>query len=110
MKSFACSLLLLLSFAANATDVLLTWEAPTQYTDGTPLSTIDGYNIYYSIDSVPQEPINVRGDQLEYRLTDIQSGTYYFEITTVAGLESERSAPVILGKPVKIILNIGVIY
>jgi hypothetical protein len=99
---------------AYATDIQLTWTAPEFREDGSALDTIDRYNIYYSIDNVVQDTIEVQADALDYTLVDVAAGSHTFQISTVeAGLEGERSdpvnVPVTTSKPIKIELTVRVI-
>jgi hypothetical protein len=73
----------------------LSWQAPTTNTDGTPLTDLAGYRIYYG--SSPEQlshtvQINTAGLQT-YVVDDLQPGTWYFAVTTVAanGVESTLS-------------------
>ncbi len=78
---------------ANAT---LSWVAPTQNSDGTPLTNLAGYNIYYGTDSSAlTQTIQVANPAaLSYVITGLATGTtWYFAVTsyTSAGQESARS-------------------
>jgi hypothetical protein len=73
-------------------NVTLSWEAPTSNTDGTPLSDLSGYRIYYG--SNPAElsesiPVNV-GIQT-YVVDDLHSGTWYFAVVAVTSEGTESS-------------------
>jgi hypothetical protein len=99
---------------AYATDIQLTWTAPTQYENGASISEIDAYNLYYSIDNVQQAPVSIDGLDSGYLLRDVVEGSYTFQISTVAGeTESDLSNPVnvdvIKSKPVKIEITVQVI-
>jgi hypothetical protein len=81
--------------SSNARNVTLFWEAPTSNTNGTPLTDLAGYRIYYG--STPGEltqtvQINSIGMQT-YVVDGLQPGTWYFAIVAVAtgGLESSLS-------------------
>jgi hypothetical protein len=60
---------------AYATDIQLTWDKPEFREDGSALDTIDRYNIYYSINNVVQDTIEVEADALDYTLVDVASGS-----------------------------------
>ena len=74
--------------------ILLTWEAPTMNNDGTALTDIAGYKLYYGQASRQYtSTVNV-GAQTSYHLTDLQDGrTYYFAVTAYdsSGKESTFS-------------------
>ena len=79
----------------NAT---LTWQPPTERTDGTSLSNLSGYRIYYgtSQGNYPNT-VNVTNPGLtSYVIENLAGGTWYFVMTAVdgAGLESARPNPV----------------
>jgi hypothetical protein len=73
----------------------LSWTAPDQNTDGSTLTNLSGYRIYYgtsanTLDQVIQ--INTIGIT-EYVIDNLTAGTYYFSIRAYnsAGLESALS-------------------
>ena len=53
-KSTVCALIYVfcstLTFA-QSTSVIIAWDSPTQYTDGSPLENLDGFKIYYGTQS-----------------------------------------------------------
>lgn len=74
----------------------VSWAAPTTNTDGTPLTDLAGYKLYYgqntqSLDRVVQIAAAASNTQVVQNLT---SGTWYFAVAAVnaAGLESALSA------------------
>ena len=73
----------------------LSWEAPTTNTDGTPLTDLAGYRIYYG--SSPESlahSVQIKTIGLQtYVIDNLQPGTWYFAVTTVAanGVESTLS-------------------
>jgi hypothetical protein len=74
----------------------LSWTAPTENIDGSPLTDLAGYRIRYGTkaDELTQEiTINSAG-VTTYMVTDLTPATYYFAITavSVAGAESSLSA------------------
>ena len=82
-------------------DAALTWDAPTTYTDDTPLTDITGYRIYWGpasgayLDSrtigMPS-CVDVTGTmQCTYTLTELPAGTYFFAVT-VFNAEGYESA------------------
>lgn len=106
--------LLLFSLNAFAVDIQLNWEAPTQYEDGSALTKIDRYNIYYTVDNVLQDVIEVSATATDYTLVDVAQGTYVFQISTVSnGNEGKVSTPAVVNvddkKPIKIELTVRVI-
>jgi len=76
----------------------LTWQPPTERTDGTALSNLAGYRIYYgSSPSNYTESVNLTNPGLtSYMIENLAGGTWYFAMTAVdaAGLESARTNPV----------------
>lgn len=88
--------MLLVPVSVFAGTASLSWTAPTQYEDGTPLPTseIQSYKIYYGTASkVYSSSISVTPTTLSYVVSNLSNGTYYFAITTVAtnGAESAYS-------------------
>lgn len=76
----------------NAT---LRWTAPTTNSDGTPLTDLAGYYIYYgSSDGAFTHTVNVTSPAtVSYVVTNLSSGTWYFAISayTNTGLVSPQS-------------------
>jgi hypothetical protein len=73
----------------------LDWTPPTENTDGSALTNLAGYTVYYgtSPDSLT-ESVKVSNPGLTaYTLSDLTSGTWYFAVTSYssAGAESTRS-------------------
>jgi hypothetical protein len=73
----------------------LSWAAPNQNTDGSALTNLAGYRIYYGISSnVLDQVINIPGVGVtEYVVDNLSTGTYYFSIRayTSTGAESALS-------------------
>ena len=76
----------------------LAWSKPTQNTDGSLLTDLAGYKLYYgtSADSLPNVVDIPSGDTLSYTVQGLNSGTlYYFRISSynVQNLEGPWSNP-----------------
>ena len=79
----------------NKGSATLTWTAPTANSDGSALTDLAGYHIYYgtSIGSMSNE-INITSPStLTYVVANLGTGTWYFAIAayTNTGLESGMS-------------------
>lgn len=73
----------------------LSWEAPTTFTDGAPLTDLAGYRVYYGTDAdnlAGTVQVNSIGLQTLV-IDDLGAGTWYFAIKayTSSGAESELS-------------------
>jgi len=75
----------------------LTWTAPTQNTDGSALTDLAGYKIYWGTTqgSYPNSTTLNNPGLTTYVVTNLVSGTWYFAATAVnsVGVESAFSAP-----------------
>ncbi len=74
----------------------LTWVAPTTYVNGTPLTTLAGYKIYYGTTPGAYRSIDV-GNVNSFHVTGLSNGqTYYFTVTDydTNGVESDYSTVV----------------
>jgi hypothetical protein len=76
----------------------LDWMPPTENSDGSVLTNLAGYTVYYgtSPDSLTQS-IKVTNPGLSaYTVTNLPSGTWYFAVTSYssAGVESTRTGTV----------------
>jgi len=82
--------------AASSTGAAtLSWQAPSENIDGTPLTDLAGYRIRYGTDvnALTQEvEINTVGTTT-YMITNLAPATYYFAVkaVTAAGVESSLS-------------------
>ena len=78
--------------------VTLSWSAPTENTNGTALTNLAGYVIYYGTSATAMtQQINVNTvGMLVYQIPDLAPGNWYFQIMSVnsAGVQSSASATV----------------
>ena len=113
-KSSLLLALVVLSSITAATDIQLTWSTPELREDGSTIQEIERYNLYYTVNNVLQDVIEIDASANTYTIQDIEIGTHILQISTVeSGLEGELSAPVTLStsnsKPVKILLTIEIV-
>jgi len=83
--------------AISLGSVTLDWTAPTQNEDGSPLTDLDGYRLYWGTTS-GNYPNSVTIDNetvTTYVVDNLTSGTYEFVATSfnTAGMESAYSSP-----------------
>jgi hypothetical protein len=73
----------------------VSWVAPTQNSDGSPLTSLAGYTIYYgtSAASLTQTIKVASAGASSYVVTNLSSGTWYFAVAayTNAGVQSNQS-------------------
>jgi Fibronectin type III domain len=73
----------------------LSWTAPTQNTDGTPIVGLAGYHIYYGTSAGAMTTTVTLTDPTEtsYVVSGLAPGTYYFSIVAynTAGMDSSES-------------------
>ncbi len=76
----------------------LSWTAPTANTDGTPLTDLAGYTIYYgsSADALTQSIQVADPTATAYVVNTLASGTYYFAVAgyTTTGVQGAVSSQV----------------
>src|ERR1700730_7321937 len=74
----------------------LDWMPPTENSDGTVLTNLAGYTVYYgtSPSSLTQSVKVTNPGLASYTMSNLPSGTWYFAVTSYssAGLERHRSA------------------
>jgi hypothetical protein len=74
----------------------LSWNAPTQNTDGTPLTDLAGYTIYYgsSPNALMQNIQVANAGATSYVVSNLSSGTYFFTVAANAsdGTQSAQSS------------------
>jgi hypothetical protein len=73
----------------------LTWVAPTENADGTAVTDLAGYTVYYGTNpSDLTESVTVSGAaSTSTEVKDLPAGTYYFAVSAynAMGLESQQS-------------------
>jgi len=83
--------------AVSLGSVTLNWRAPTQNEDGTTLTDLDGYKIYWGTTSgsYPNSVTINDKDATTYVVDNLTPGTYEFVATSfnTSGVESRYSAP-----------------
>jgi hypothetical protein len=89
-----------LSFSINVTQtgdgaVTLSWQAPTMNTDGSPLTDLAGFNIYYGLAPGDySDEIHIENPGITtYLVEDLSPNTWYFAVTAVntSDVESDFS-------------------
>jgi hypothetical protein len=83
---------------AQIESISLSWAAPTENTDGTALTNLSGFDIYYGTSSAAlTQKISINGvGLLTYVVENLSSGTWFFEVVAVnsAGVQSGPSGVV----------------
>jgi Fibronectin type III domain len=87
---------------SSARAATLSWAAPTTNSNGTPLTDLGGYRIYYG--SSPEDlghtvQINTIGLQT-YVIDDLAPGTWYFAVMAVATNGAESTLSNIVAKTI----------
>jgi len=78
---------------AGTSSVTLQWDAPTTNEDGTPLTDLGGYKLYWGHETgVYTKSMDV-GDVTTYTVSGLPDGLYYFAVTAydTYGNESDFS-------------------
>lgn len=72
----------------------MTWEPPTTNSDGTPLTQLAGYRIYYGttspLDKSTSLSIDV-GTDTSFTLSGLDAGTYFFAATAYDAMGNESA-------------------
>lgn len=82
-----------LAISAHAAQIQLAWDPPTN-ANGTPITTLAGYKLYYGPGSRTYPAIVTVGNHTTFTLDGLEAGTtYYFAVTAYdqTGVESEYS-------------------
>lgn len=79
--------------ATTAGSATLAWDAPTTNIDGTPLTDLTGYKIYFGTSSGNYTSVIDVGNITTYTVSNLSSGTYYFAVRSydASGIESDFS-------------------
>ena len=108
MKYLIALALLIVSVCASATDILLSWEIPTEREDGSQIQQIDRFNLYTTINNVLQSVVEVPGNATSFQLSEVETANYTFQISTVElGQEGALSDPISVNIPDKIVAKAG---
>ena len=78
----------------GSASLTITWNAPTENEDGSPLTDLAGYRIYYGpAPGKYGDPVDVQAGVSSYVIEDLSIGTWYLAMTSVntGGLESEKT-------------------
>jgi hypothetical protein len=69
----------------------LTWQPPTQNTDGTPLTNLAGYRIYWGTapGSYPSSVTVNNAGITSYVVDNLVPNTYYFAVTALNSMGTE---------------------
>ena len=113
-KSSLLLALLAFSTVSLAADIQLTWDIPTEREDGSTIQEIEQFNLYYTVNNVLQDTIQIDALSNTYTLQDVEIGTHILQISTVeSGQEGDLSNPITLStsnsKAVKIMLTVELI-
>ena len=75
-------------------NVSLSWQAPTTTIEGTPLTGLAGFKIYYGTHS-PLGSENVQvidvGNTITYTVGGLSAGTYFFVVTSYDDVGNEST-------------------
>ena len=85
--------LMMLSCAVSAQTIQLTWDLPTEREDGTEIGAIDRFNLYQTFNNGGATILEIGSTLSSYQIPDVQAGNYTFQISTVAGIEGQKSDP-----------------
>jgi hypothetical protein len=101
-----CLITLLHTSHLLAANITLSWNAPTTNADGTTLTDLSGYKIYYGMESYFYSDSVTVGNVTTYQLANLTEGqTYYFTVTAIdtsgneSGYSNQSSALISLPSP-----------
>jgi hypothetical protein len=80
-------------YPAGSGAATISWRAPTESTDRSPVGRINHYTLYYgrSADQLDRQ-IRIGAGQTRFQVRDLEPGTWYFALTATArGIESAKS-------------------
>ena len=81
--------------AATSGSATLYWIPPTQNTNGTPITNLAGFHIYYgtSANALTTTVTVEGGSSATYTITGLNAGTYYFSVVAynTEGVDSPNS-------------------
>jgi hypothetical protein len=85
---------------AAAPSASLSWTAPTKNSDGTPLTDLSGYRIYYgnTPDALTQQIAIDNAGITEYVVTNLSAGVWYFALKAYNSMNEESNLSPIVQK------------
>jgi len=88
--------------SVGSSSATLSWEAPTSNTNGSPLTDLAGYRIYYGISATDlSRTVDITSIGMQtYVIDDLSAGTWYFVITAVTSGGAESTPSNIVTKTV----------
>ncbi len=92
-----CLILALIPFgcgdggAGKDTTATLSWAPPTTNTDGTELTDLAGYKVYYGTSPGGYETDIDAGNTTTYTIPDLSPATYYFAVTAYDEMGNESA-------------------
>jgi hypothetical protein len=91
-----------ITVTGTAGTATVSWVAPTENNNGTALTDLAGYNIYYgtSADALSQVVRISNPATLQYVLTGLSKGTWYFAVTSLTSAGEESSPSPTLSKTI----------
>jgi hypothetical protein len=79
--------------APSTASISLAWDPATTYSDGSPITDLAGYRVYYgTVPGTYSSSVDV-GNMTNYTISNLTSGTYYLAVTVrnLSGTESAYS-------------------
>lgn len=86
------------AIAPLAGTAVITWSKPMENTDGSPLTNLAGYLVFYGVGfPVPYAVVFVGADATELQIENLWPGDWYFMIESVntAGITSQPSPTIV---------------
>ena len=71
------------------TSATLSWDAPATNTDGTELTDLAGYKVYYGTSPGTYDSVIDAEDVTTYTINDLPPATYYFSVTAYDEIGNE---------------------
>src|SRR3989344_8270826 len=81
MKKLVWLLMIFIASPAIAGQAVLSWDPPTTNTDGSWLTDLGGYRLYYGTASGNYGSVIDAGNVITHTVTGLSGGTYYFAVT-----------------------------
>jgi hypothetical protein len=80
----------------------LTWVAPAENTDGTPLTDLAGYHIHYGTNpDALNQVIDLAGSRsTEFEVSGLTPGTYYFSVSAYTSMGTESAGSTVESKSI----------
>jgi hypothetical protein len=85
------------ALGGSSGSALVSWNLPTVNTDGSALTDLAGFHLYYGTDPAQLTRVDIQGaSSVTYTASNLHAGTYYFTVASYNAAGRESSRPTVI--------------